>query len=438
MTTTLYEPVLPYSGIDPTRTASWGGWVGTVGFIAATWFLLAPLHPFPDLVSSGNTTAWETGDSLNQVVYISIAAVLALLVVPRYFAALRSALTFPLGLAIASLLLSVVFSQNVELSLRRFGFTMVVMIIAWMWLLVPLGMRHFSVMLGAVVGAIILVCFIGVGAAPWLAVHQSQDLVEPALAGDWRGMFAHKNEAGAVMALFVFIGLFVAAAANVAAGTVIAIAASAFLFFTSAKTSLILLPLVLVVSHVAMRARHLAWKTLVCLGPLLVLATAIVIACYSAATDDVLKMVLPDTSFTGRTDVWRFAIDHALERPITGYGFMAFWRTSAVMSVEVPRLWANVVAHSHNGYLDVALTTGLPGLASTFLFIVVMPLINFHKRVEGEANRVLSLLFLRFWLFGIYVNCFESALFDRSNQIWFLLLSASFGLHFLARYRIRP
>ena len=70
----------------------------------------------------------------------------------------------------------------------------------------------------------------------------------------------------------------------------------------------------------------------VCLGPLLVLASVIVIACYSAATNDVLNAVLPDASFTGRTDVWRFAIDHAMERPLTDFGFMAFWRTRDVFS----------------------------------------------------------------------------------------------------------
>lgn len=438
MTITLYEPILPNSKVELAGTDSPGFWLRTIVFLVATWFLLAPLHPFSDLQNPDATTAWESGDSLNQVVYVSMAVVLVLLVVPRYFAAVRSALTLPLILATASLLLSVVFSHDVELSLRRFGFTMVVLVIAWMWLLVPVGMGHFSAMLGTVVGAIILVCYIGVAVAPWLAVHQAQDLIEPALAGDWRGIFAHKNEAGAMMALFVFIGLFIAAAGNPLGGTIIAVAAVVFLFFASAKTSMILLPLVLVVSHAAVRARHLALKVIVCLGPLLVMGAAIVVACYSTSSNQILNVVLPDTSFTGRTDVWRFAIDHALQRPITGYGFMAFWRTRAVLSVDITKLWANVAAHSHNGYLDIALTTGLQGLASTFLFIVIMPLVNFHNRMDGEANRVLSLLFLRFWLFGIYINCFESALFDRSNQIWVLLLVASFGLHFVARYRIRP
>jgi hypothetical protein len=69
----------------------------------------------------------------------------------------------------------------------------------------------------------------------------------------------------------------------------------------------------------------------------------------------------------------------------------------------------------------------------TLLFVVVMPLINFHTRVGGEANRVLSLLFLRFWLFGIYVNCFESTLLTGAIRSG----SASWR-NFLARYRVRP
>jgi O-antigen ligase len=97
-----------------------------------------------------------------------------------------------------------------------------------------------------------------------------------------------------------------------------------------------------------------------------------------------------------------------------------------------PLKWQLRAAHSLDGYLDIALTTGLRGLASTLLLIVVMPLVNFHNRADGEANLVLSLLFLRFWPFGIYVNCFESAVFDRGNPIRFCLLSAFFGLHFLA------
>jgi O-antigen ligase len=126
-----------------------------------------------------------------------------------------------------------------------------------------------------------------------------------------------------------------------------------------------------------------------------------------------------------------------MERPLTGYGFMAFWRTRDVFSAEMAKFWANLAAHSLDGYPDIALTTGLRVLRRRCCSFV-MPLVNFHSRADGEANLMLSLLFLRFWPFGIYVNCFEPALFDRGNPVWFCLLSASFGLHFLARYRVRP
>ena len=172
-------------------------------------------------------------------------------------------------------------------------------------------------------------------------------------------------------------------------------------------------------------ALALGVKMVVCLGPLLVLASVIVIACYSAATNDVLNAVLPDAS-SERTDVWRFAIDHAMERPLTGFGFMAFWRTRDVFSAEMANFWANLAAHSHE-YLDIALTTGLPGLAFTLLLVVVMSSsISTTESTETACCRCCA------------CNCFESALFDRGNPIWFFLLSASFGLHFPARYCVRP
>ena len=46
-------------------------------------------------------------------------------------------------------------------------------------------------------------------------------------------------------------------------------------------------------SHERLLALALGVKMVVCLGPLLVLASVIVIACYSAATNDVLNAVLP-------------------------------------------------------------------------------------------------------------------------------------------------
>src|SRR5215813_15172382 len=111
------ESVRSAPAINRAAEASQGLTLRTIGFVLATWAVLAPLRPFSDLTSSDVTTAWETGDSLNQMVYVSVAVILLLLVVPRSLDALRSALTLPFIPAISALLLSVAFSQNVDLSL---------------------------------------------------------------------------------------------------------------------------------------------------------------------------------------------------------------------------------------------------------------------------------------------------------------------------------
>jgi len=69
---------------------------------------------------------------------------------------------------------------------------------------------------------------------------------------------------------------------------------------------------------------------------------------------------------------------------------MAFWRTRDVFSAEMANFWANLAAHSHDGYLDIALTTGLPGLAFTLLLVVVMPLHQFplQGRRRGQSRTI--------------------------------------------------
>jgi O-antigen ligase len=157
--------------------------------------------------------------------------------------------------------------------------------------------------------------------------------------------------------------------------------------------------------------------------------------------ETILNSAVSDASFTGRTDIWQFAIGNILERPVLGHGFMAFWRTDEVMSeTQYTDLWANTAAHSHNGYLDIALTTGFPGLFLCVAFVVIGPIISYHRYRRNRSSRVapemtaLSIFLLQIWLFGIYFNCFESALFDRGNRVWFFLCSAVFGLYYISRF----
>jgi O-antigen ligase len=409
-----------------------------IAFGAAFMIMVVPLHPFPDLSTFSTLGTWEVGDQLNQVIYTTLAALLLLMAGQVNSAPLLSQVTLGLIAVLAWIFVSVLYSQNPDLSFRRYGFTLIVMTIAATWLLLPLGLRNLASTLALIIGGILVACYAGVMLLPEFSIHQMHDLLEPQLYGNWRGIYGHKNEAGATMALFVLFGLFIARVLNRIVGSLIALASLIFLVLCAAKTSMILLPAIILMSLCCSRIQNFAGRATICLLPLFMLWALIAAACYRSDVAGILNLPFSDTSFTGRTDIWKFAIEHALDRPLTGHGFMAFWRTRDLPTTDAVASWTTLAAHSHNGYLDIALTTGLPGAALCILFVVILPISNYHKCLQFETNRALSLLLLQIWLFGIYVNCFESALFDRGNRIWFFLSTSVFGLHFLARYRVLP
>jgi len=151
-----------------------------------------------------------------------------------------------------------------------------------------------------------------------------------------------------------------------------------------------------------------------------------------------IASLLPlDASFTGRTDIWSFALQSLQPRLATGYGYASFWGSSAIQNLPEGKEWAAFAAHSHNGYLDTALGMGLPGLALLIAAIVVTPLRDFQSADQGGNNGPLAMVFLRIWLFGLYLSSMESFFLDRADPMWVTFLIAVFGLHYLARFRAR-
>src|SRR5262245_42422535 len=206
--------------------------IRSIAFCITFLLVVVPLTPFTDLSALDALTAWEGGDLINQVAFLSIALLLALTVRAETFQYLTT-LASPLLLAVlAWLVVSVITSQSPDISERRLAFTIIVMFIAAAWLVLPSGLRHFSTMLACLVIGILLVCYAGVLFAPEVSVHQSSDILEPELNGAWRGLFGHKNEAGAMMVLFFIFGLFLARVSSLAAGIAVSLASLVFLIFS--------------------------------------------------------------------------------------------------------------------------------------------------------------------------------------------------------------
>jgi len=407
-------------------------------FLLTAVFLLLwiSFRPFESLAEPREVTG--VGNIANQVGYSLLFLVLAAW---SLFHQPSRLMLLVRPILIATLLWfagTVVTSWEPSLSARRLAFTLLIIGIAGMAMLLPKNVRHFSDVITAVVLIVLVLCYLGVVFAPSLSIHQSSDFLEPELAGDWRGVFGHKNEASAVMVLFTFIGLFVGRIRGAVVGAVIIVPALTFLVFTQSKTSLAMLPFVLIISTIMARVRRPAIGIAIALSGVAIFNILSVGSIYSEAMRKLLDLVLTDSTFTGRTEVWQFVLDHVMERPITGFGFASFWGTPEVVyGMGGYTIWANTAGHAHNGYLDLALTIGIPGAVLVILWLVVLPLMDFYRSPHERSAVPLEILFLRVCLFAAYGSCFESMLLQEGGAALFLF-AATFALRLVSVSRVTP
>ena len=396
------------------------------------------LQPFPDL-SAATPELERPTDIIYHAVALTLCGSCLIVAIPILRGALPSLVRPFAIMLILWLLISVVTSQHVELSSRRFFVAMTDITLALTVLLVPRGLEDFSRLLAVTAGCILVVCYLGILLAPTLSIHQFTDANEVDLAGNWRGLFGHKNTAGAAMAMFIIIGLFVAGTGRSVAGVTIAATAAVFLLLTQSKNSIVLLPVTLVLALGVERAKSLWARFSIGLGPLVLLNLLTVGTVYLESLKRLVEHLPIDQTFTGRTQIWAFVAEHIAERPFFGQGLRAFWYTNTVVDAEAAgNEWIAGVVNSHNGYLDLALTIGLPGLALMIVVFLVYPLLDYHRRQIEWTNEPLASLFLRIWLFEIYTSTFESFFFDRAFSAWFITLMAIFGLRYVAKLRIAP
>ncbi len=400
-------------------------------FIAVFLSVWISFHPFPDL-SEPPSQITEAGDLGKEIGFSVLFLLLALWSLFHERGRLKLLVRPAMIVTLVWCGVSVLASWQPSLAASRFAFTLGNMGMAAMVLLLPKNVRHFSDLMTVAVLIVLAVCYIGVFLAPSLAIHQLTDFAEPEHAGDWRGVFTNKNEAGATMVQFIFIGLFVARMRSLTLGGLIITLATTFLIFTQSKTAIGILPVVLIVSAVLARTRRPVMGIAIAISVMVMINLFSVGSIYFEPIHDMIASILPDPSFTGRTEIWQFALQHLAERPITGYGISAFWGTEQVVYGLSGDNWANIAVNAHNGYLDIALIIGIPGLALVIAWIVVLTLADYYRVPYAAHLQPLKAFFLQVCLYGIYASCFETAIFPYVGGSRFLLMAAVFGLRYLS------
>jgi O-antigen ligase len=398
-----------------------------------TWFTPAP---FPDLSEPQSLAANTGGDLFGQVAMVLLTGALAGFALIKRWALVPRVVTLPLVLVFAAFAISAAHSAYPDLAMRRLVLAAFIVFQSSVLLLLPCGREHFARLLA--VGAIIVLalCYFGVAFIPQLSIHQATDIAEPELAGDWRGFFTHKNGAGAAMVVLIFTGIYVYRAWNPVAGIGITVFAAIFLYFTHSKSPPNLLPVVLLFSYLVQRLRNPAPALMLILGIPLILNLLTVGSVMFGPIHTLDEHLLSDPTFTGRNDIWGFALDHVAQRPLFGFGFESFWGMPNLVSEWNYLLsWGYRASDAHNAYLNLAVTTGLVGLALTLWWVIAQPFADYWRARPLRPDRALTTLFLQIWVFTLCLGSFESVFFAGGSALWSLMVTAIVGLRFQALTR---
>ncbi|TXM71808.1 O-antigen ligase family protein [Methylobacterium sp. WL69] len=433
MTTGVAAPARPVS--LPARAGMSDG-LRVTAMAVILLVMLVGANPFHDGTAPENAASGAGGNLGNQILFLIMGTVAGAVLFARGRAALRPLASLPILLMLAWLALSTALSIEPLVSARRLV-SLVIMTAAAVALLVAArDARQFATVLGATVLGIVGVSYLGLVLAPERAMHTAFDLIEPEHAGSWRGIYPHKNAAGAAMGAFVFVGLFWAGTGRRGLGFLLAGAAAAFLVFTNAKTSIAITPVVVALTWLCTWSGATLWRRAVLLTPLALLLALTVGSVLVPGIGALVAGLAGDPTFTGRTEIWEFAADNIAKRPLAGYGYGAFWESVFYGGGADAETWVNRATDAHNGYLNTALESGLVGLALTAWWIVWAPVTDLQDRAGGRRLDPLAMLFLRLWLFVILVAVFESVFYQATNGLYFLLVVSVLGLRYLARSRV--
>jgi O-antigen ligase len=403
------------------------------GLVAAAVLLVifVTLNPFSDLGlidPAQQVTSGTEAPTYFALLLLTIVAGLLLHSAGRFT---LPTLARPANLALLAWLVVVGVALSVapEVSARRFVLGFLAFLLAAMLPPLTRGVRHFTGLLLFTAAVVLILCYLGVALAPHLTVHQPGDLLEPELAGKWRGIYAHKNIAAGVMAVFVYAGWFALRIGQPLAGGAITLAAFVFLIFSGGKSELAFLFVVPVIAALVARARSIWLKAFLAFAPLAMLMFLTIGATVSTAAQAILRALSVDPTFTGRTEIWKFAFEAIAKHPWKGVGYEAFWFSEALRhGTEGRTKWLAAVATSHNSYIDLALTIGIPGLLLVIVAFLIVPLRDFHRTLPTAENRVLAGFFLLLWLFALYLGTFEAFFLNRADPMWFVLAMAVCGL----------
>ncbi len=273
--------------------------------------------------------------------------------------------------------------------------------------------------------AMLVVNFLVVLLSP-SGVHSYAFGEEPYLLGNWRGMMPHKNIAGATCGLTILLFLFDNRQFSRALSALVVVGAAIFLYYSNSRTSggLVLFAILLAA---ALRRYNIRYR--LALGMALLFVAIIAFWVLWSRTAGLVERLDDPTALTGRGAIWSPLLEYAGRYPWTGAGFGSFWSTGSSSPIlTMTTGWVTeYVPHGHNGYLDLLVTIGVPGLILAMIALMLWPLLRLMLSQSIAASR-------RALLFGLIVFCIgnnltESTLMNGAAVVQVFLILAIAIIH---------
>jgi O-antigen ligase len=378
-------------------------------------------------VLAEQTAAGRQGDSFRQLFYIVAALFVFFLNVVSRRRLTGADFPFTLLLFLAWAAITIPFAIEPLISMRRFVLAILVIYVSLSSLSL-LGIERILALMTTALAFTIVISLLAIPFVP-SAVHPSSEL-DPRLAGAWMGIFNHKNTAAAVTGIGAILSVFCRSPnSQKTTRVVLFVSALLLLYGTRGKASSLLLMFSVLMScaYLLILKTKNPLHNCVLVASSVLLVTAVV---FYVGFDEFSRWISSPESLTGRVGIWQAVWVYAMDHLLLGAGYESFWNVGEASPIftAANTSWITLMPHSHNGYLDLLVTLGVPGLVLGLVTFVFLPLYYFCVVSEFPGDERLKATLFGLWLFAICTNLTESQILSRDRYMWVTLLLVVCGL----------
>jgi O-antigen ligase len=400
-----------------------------VGFIIVTIRYTAASSALDRASLTDPLVEGAAGDKGRQIFYFAVFFVIAWFTLVTSKPVAWIPVSIPYNMACMWCLISFLWAIEPSISFRR-ALGMYIILLAVAWCIQSLGAARtlrviYLLLAGALIASFVSVALSKISIFSF-AVHPDDEM-DTTLIGAWKGVFMHKNVAGAVMVHSSIFFFHHAINMKRKADWLFFFMSLTFLYFTKSKTSLGWCALVIssgaLFRFLAMRNAYSIFTTIF----LVIVASVGILAI--ASWDQVAEFFADPEHLSGRVGIWMSLLPYIELHPFLGSGYGSFFAIGFVSPIFRFAIedYVTVMGHSHNGYIEVLLTTGLVGFSLAMISLLIVPFYRFVTAIHEDAK--LTAMLFSIWLFGILQNFTEAQFFAADKQSWIFVVIAITIMH---------